>query len=153
MSENPPIAERPLSPHLQVYRLPMTAKTSISHRISGVLLTFGLIILSAWIIAAGMGEEAYNNAMTLVDTPITLLIFLGWAFVLFYHMANGVRHLVWDTGTGISMKAARISGTIIILFAVLATLGVWFAAGQYNGGEETLPPEINNMAEANDGAE
>jgi len=119
--------ERPLSPHLQVYKLPMTAKMSISHRISGVILTFGLIALAGWIIAAATGEEAYKWMMGYIQHPLAQMVFLGWAFVLFYHMGNGFRHLFWDLGIGITEKAAQKTGAAVLLFAALATFGLWYA--------------------------
>ena len=125
MSETKKPIERPLSPHLQVYRLPMTAKMSISHRITGVILTGGLVLIAAWFITAGLGEGAYNKAMALIDTPVTKLFFLLWAFVLFYHMGNGFRHLFWDMGIGISEKAAKKTGIVVLLFAAIMTLSVW----------------------------
>lgn len=118
-------AKRPLSPHLQVYRLPMTAIMSISHRITGVILTGGLVLLSIWLIAAGVGENAYNTMMSLIDTPITRFAFMAWAFVLFYHMGNGFRHMFWDLGIGITEKAAVKTGVLVILFAVVMTAVIW----------------------------
>lgn len=117
--------ERPLSPHLQVYRLPMTAMMSISHRMTGVLLTIGLVLLAGWIIAAGMGEEYYNQAMSLIDMPVTKYVFVAWAFVLFYHMGNGFRHVLWDVGFGLNEKASVRSGTWVLIFAVFMTYVVW----------------------------
>jgi len=136
-------SKRPLSPHLQVYKLPMTAKMSISHRITGVLLTLGLIALSAWVIAAGIGEDAYNTMMALVDTPITKFIFLGWAFVLFYHMGNGFRHMFWDMGIGINEKAALKTGTLVLIFAVGVTAFFWWITCDCNVSIST-----ENLAEA-----
>lgn len=132
MSEEKKIIERPLSPHLQVYDLPMTAKMSISHRISGVLLTIGLILLSVWVIGTGMGEDTYNFLMVFIDTPITKFVFLGWAFVLFYHMGNGFRHMFWDLGIGLNEKAAVKTGTLVILFAVGVTLFFWWVTCDCN---------------------
>lgn len=122
--ENKPI-ERPLSPHLQVYRLPMTAKMSISHRMTGVILTLGLMLISAAVITAGLGEETYNKAMALIQTPFTQYFFFAWAFVLFYHMGNGIRHLFWDLGKGISEKAACKSGVLVLIFAIGMTATIW----------------------------
>lgn len=119
-------AKRPLSPHLQVYDLPMTAKMSISHRITGVILTGGLVLLSIWVIAAALGENAYNVMMSLIDTPITKFVFFAWAFVLFYHMGNGFRHMFWDLGIGINEKAAVKTGALVILFAIAMTALIWF---------------------------
>jgi len=130
MSEENKTIERPLSPHLQVYRLPMTAKMSISHRITGIILTFGLVLIAAAIITAGLGEETYDKAMTLIQTPYTCYFFLAWAFVLFYHMGNGFRHLLWDMGKGISEKAACKSGILVLIFAVGMTAAIWHFASQ-----------------------
>ncbi len=126
MSEEKKKITRPLSPHLQVYRLPMTAKMSISHRMTGVLLTVGLVLLSIWVIGAGIGEDTYNMMMNFIDHPITKFIFLGWAFVLFYHMGNGFRHLFWDMGIGLHEKSAIKTGTLVILFAVTVTAFFWW---------------------------
>lgn len=134
MSDTPNSIKRPLSPHLQVYRLPMTAKMSISHRITGVLLTIGLVLLAGWIIAAGLGEERYNQAMVLIDTPYTKYVFVAWAFALFYHMGNGLRHMLWDIGFGLNEKASIRSGWLVILFTVAMTYGVWsLTCGCYAG--------------------
>lgn len=157
MSEETTKKERPLSPHLQVYRLPMTAKMSISHRITGVLLTVGLVLLALWVIAAGMGEETYNQAMALIDTPLTKYVFVAWAFVLFYHMGNGFRHLFWDMGIGISEKAACKTGALVLLFAGLMTYGVWaMACGCYSKDHKAAPitEEVKAQQEsAKEGAE
>lgn len=152
MSEPSKPKERPLSPHLQVYRLPMTAKMSISHRITGVLLTVGLVLLSIWVIAAGMGEETYNQAMALIDTPYTKYIFVLWAFVLFYHMGNGFRHVLWDIGIGLNEKASCRSGSLVLVFAAIMTFGVWqFSCGCYQGWFSKAAPmteEVQAQQEA-----
>jgi len=149
MTEEKKKIERPLSPHLQVYDLPMTAKMSISHRITGVLLTVGLVLLSVWVIAAGMGEEAYNTLMTLISMPITKFIFLGWAFVLFYHMGNGFRHLFWDMGIGINEKSAVKTGTLVLLFAFAVTAFLWWVTCDCNVYVplESATEAINETAE------
>lgn len=128
MSDEPKTIERPLSPHLQVYRLPMTAKMSISHRITGVILTFGLILIAVAVIASGLGEETYNKGMQLIQNPFTQYFFFAWAFVLFYHMGNGFRHLFWDLGKGISEKAACKSGILVLIFAFAMTASIWYCA-------------------------
>jgi succinate dehydrogenase / fumarate reductase cytochrome b subunit len=149
MSQENKKIKRPLSPHLQVYKLPMTAKMSISHRMTGVLLTFGLILLSAWVIAAAFGEETYNGFMGLIDTPITKFIFLGWAFVLFYHMGNGFRHLFWDMGIGISEKAAVKTGVLVLLFALGVTFFFWWVTCDCNVVSAITDgaAEVNNATE------
>jgi succinate dehydrogenase / fumarate reductase cytochrome b subunit len=119
---------RPLSPHLQVYRLPFTALTSISHRISGVLLSGGALVLVYWVIAAAAGPDAYATAQSILGSiPVQALIFL-WTFVLFYHLCNGIRHLVWDVGYGFDLQTAQRSGMAAIGAAGLLTLIAWLIA-------------------------
>lgn len=119
---------RPLSPHLQVYRLPFTAITSISHRISGVMLSAGALVLVYWVFAAAAGPQAYASASALLGSlPVQLLMFI-WSFVLFYHLCNGIRHLVWDAGYGFDLESARRGGQIVIASAVALTLVAWLIA-------------------------
>ncbi|KAF0282358.1 succinate dehydrogenase, cytochrome b556 subunit [Spiribacter roseus] len=119
---------RPLSPHLQVYRLPFTALTSISHRISGVLLSGGALVLVYWVVAAAAGPQAYATASSILSSlPVQVLIFL-WTFVLFYHLCNGIRHLIWDVGYGFDLKTAQRSGQIAIGAAAALTLIAWLIA-------------------------
>ncbi len=119
---------RPLSPHLQVYRLPFTALTSISHRISGVLLSGGALVLVYWVVATAAGPQAYATANTILGSlPVQVLLF-AWTFVLFYHLCNGIRHLFWDAGYGLSLEAAQRSGQTVIGAAVALTLLAWLIA-------------------------
>lgn len=147
MSDAPKTIERPLSPHLQVYNLPMMARMSISHRITGVLLTVGLVLLSLWIIAAGMGEETYNQAMALIDTPVTRYVFVAWAFMLFYHLCNGFRHVLWDIGFGLNEKASVKSGIWVLVATVLLTYGVWsLSCGCYKSLFVKVAPMTEEVA-------
>ncbi len=119
---------RPLSPHLQVYRLPFTAITSISHRISGVMLSGGALVLVYWVFAAASGPQAYATASAFLGSlPVQLLMFI-WSFVLFYHLCNGIRHLIWDAGYGFELDAARRGGQIVIGSAAALTLIAWLIA-------------------------
>lgn len=119
---------RPLSPHLQVYRLPFTAITSISHRISGVMLSAGALVLVYWVFAAAAGPQAYASASALLGSlPVQLLMFI-WSFVLFYHLCNGIRHLVWDAGYGFDLESARRGGQIVIASAAALTVIAWLIA-------------------------
>jgi succinate dehydrogenase / fumarate reductase cytochrome b subunit len=119
---------RPLSPHLQVYRLPFTALTSISHRISGVLLSGGALLLVYWVVAAAAGPQAYATASAILSSlPVQVLIFL-WTFVLFYHLCNGIRHLIWDAGYGFDLQTAQRSGQIAIGAAAALTVVAWLIA-------------------------
>jgi len=119
---------RPLSPHLQVYRLPFTAITSISHRISGVLLAGGALVLVYWVVATAAGPQSYATASAILGSlPVQVLLFL-WTFVLFYHLCNGIRHLFWDAGYGFELQTAERSGQAVIAGAAVLTLLAWLIA-------------------------
>ena len=121
-------SKRPLSPHLQIYRLPMTAKMSISHRLTGVVLALGTVLLTAWLVAAAMGEDSYNSAMTFAQGPLGKIILVGWSLALYYHLCNGIRHLFWDAGLLLSESSAKISGWIVILLTLILTMMTWLCS-------------------------
>ena len=121
-------AERPLSPHLQVWRWHVTMLGSILHRISGVALYFGAFIVAAWAISLAYGPEAYADYMGFMSSWLGRLVLLGMTGAGFYHLANGIRHLVWDTGRGLNPKLADMTGIAVIVFAVLASAATWFVA-------------------------
>lgn len=121
-------ANRPLSPHLQIYRLPFTALTSICHRISGTLLAAGSLVLVYWVVAVASGPQAYAGAQAVLGSlPVQLLMFL-WTFALFYHLCNGIRHLFWDAGYGFELETAQRSGQAVIGAAALLTVFAWLIA-------------------------
>jgi len=119
---------RPLSPHLQVYRLPFTALTSISHRVSGVLLAGGALALVYWVVAAAAGPSNYVVANQIFASWPVQLLMLVWTFVLFYHLCNGIRHLFWDAGYGFELQTAQRSGQAVIVGAALLTGIAWLVA-------------------------
>ena len=92
---------RPLSPHLQVYKPQMTSLLSILHRLTGVGLGLGMLLLAWWLIAAALGPEAFQAAQGIVGSVIGRVILFGFTFAFFYHLANGIRHLVWDAGDSV----------------------------------------------------
>ncbi|GGB54888.1 succinate dehydrogenase, cytochrome b556 subunit [Tistrella bauzanensis] len=116
---------RPLSPHLQVYRLPMTALMSISHRATGVVLSVGTLLLAWWLIAAATSAGAFETAQGFFGSWFGMLVMFGWTLCLFYHLANGIRHLVWDTGHGFDIKTAEKMGRIVLVATVALTLIAW----------------------------
>ncbi len=128
MTAPTPLRARPLSPHLQVYRLPMTALMSITHRATGVALVAGTALIAWWLAAAALGEEAYNIAMGYAQTPVGTFILFGWSIALFYHMCNGIRHLIWDMGFLFKLRNAAIANWVV-LFATagLTALTWWYA--------------------------
>ncbi len=126
---------RPLSPHLQVYRPQITSMTSIAHRISGVFLAIGLLFLTYWLMAIAAGPEAYASATAFFRSLFGRLVMFGVAFSFFYHLANGIRHLIWDTGRLLEIEAARRSGVFVIATSVVLTTLCYLAAyGTFGGG-------------------
>lgn len=116
---------RPLSPHLQVYRLPMLAIMSISHRATGVALSAGLILLAYWLIAAAYGPDAYATAAALIGSPIGYLVLFGFTIALYYHLCNGIRHLLWDAGWGFEIPQAYKSGYVVLVATAALTVVTW----------------------------
>lgn len=121
-------SNRPLSPHLQIYRLPFTALTSVFHRATGVALSAGTLLLVAWLVAAALGAETLSAFQTLLGTPIGLLVLLGWSFSLFYHLAAGIRHLVWDAGRAFDNAGIDTGAWAVIVASVALTAVAWVAA-------------------------
>lgn len=125
---------RPLSPHLQVYRPQITSMTSIAHRITGILLAAGLLLLTYWLLALASGPEAYLRAGEFFRSFIGRLLLLGVVFSFFYHLCNGIRHLVWDTGRGLEIETARKSGFAVVAAACGLTLIYYiFVYGTFGG--------------------
>jgi succinate dehydrogenase / fumarate reductase cytochrome b subunit len=113
-------AFRPLSPHLQVYRLAFTTVLSGLHRISGLLLTASSVVLVAWLAAAAGGPESYAAVGSVLSSWPVRILLAGTLAVFWFHLFNGIRHLVWDAGFGFEMRAARGSGALVVLFTALA---------------------------------
>jgi succinate dehydrogenase / fumarate reductase cytochrome b subunit len=117
--------KRPLSPHLQIYRPQITSVLSISHRFSGVVLAVGLLVLVYWLAALAAGDAAYAAALSVLGAwPVKLVLFLG-SFAFFYHLANGIRHLWWDSGRGFEIAQVYASGWAVIVAAGALTLLAW----------------------------
>lgn len=120
-------AGRPLSPHLQIYRPQLTSVLSILHRLTGLALSVGTLLLVYWLIAAAAGEAAFAAAQGFLGSWLGRLLLFGWSFALFYHLANGIRHLFWDLGRGFELKSAYASGWAAVVAAAAMTLGAWIA--------------------------
>ena len=119
---------RPLSPHLQVYRLPLAAWLSISHRITGVGLTLGTLLLTWWVAAAAYGHDAYATFAGFIGSPFGYLILFGFSVALFFHLCNGIRHLLWDAGKNFSIAETKRSNVFVIAGTVILTAIAWLAA-------------------------
>jgi succinate dehydrogenase / fumarate reductase cytochrome b subunit len=119
-----------MSPHLSVWRWHVTMATSILHRVTGVGLYLGGLIAAAWAVSLAAGPEAYAGFKAVMGSPIGLVVMFGMSLAAFYHLANGVRHLVWDLGFGFEIKSADASSFAVFGFAIAATLAVWAIAFQ-----------------------
>lgn len=119
---------RPLSPHLGIYRPQYTSMLSILHRITGVALSVGSLLLVYWLLAAASGPARYAESQEFFTSLWAQIAIAAWVFSFCYHFLNGIRHLVWDTGRGFDLKVARKSGYAVLIGALIltASLGYWF---------------------------
>ncbi len=118
---------RPLSPHLGIYRWQLTMLLSISHRASGIALSLGSFLLLYWLIALACGPQTYAQAQAMIGSWLGLLILLGFSVALFFHLCNGIRHLMWDFGAGLSREEAHRSGVIVVIATIVLTVLAWGA--------------------------
>jgi len=124
---------RPLSPFMH-YRWQYTNTLSILHRITGVLLSLGFLLLVYWLAAAAAGPVRYEAAVAILSSPPAQLVLFGAAFAFCYHLLNGIRHLVFDMGHGFELQTARKSGWAVAIGAVVLGLVVWLAVRAGLGG-------------------
>lgn len=117
--------ERPLSPHLQIYRWQWTMALSITHRMTGVALTAGTLLLVWWLLAAAMGPEAYAVVERAMSHWLGRLVLFGWSWALFYHLANGIRHLFWDAGRGYELRTGYLTAWLVVVVSVVLTVLAW----------------------------
>ena len=125
---------RPLSPHLEVYRPQLTSILSILHRLTGVALVFGTLLLVYWLVAVASGPGPYEIARGVIGSFFGRLLLFGWTFALLYHLCNGIRHLVWDAGYGLELTAAYRSGWAVVIASAGLTLAFWVAGYAFMGG-------------------
>lgn len=116
---------RPLSPHLQVYRFQLHMAMSILHRITGAALVVGTFLLIYWIASAAHGPEAYEAVVGFLTSWLGYLLIFGWSVALFYHLCNGIRHLVWDTGQLFEIDQIRTSGYVVLAATAILTVLAW----------------------------
>jgi succinate dehydrogenase cytochrome b subunit len=134
MAEAKGRAERPRSPHLQVYRLTLTMMMSIVHRMTGGALYFGTLLLAWWLLAAASGPNAYAAFQSAASSFIGRIVLFGYTFALIHHMLGGVRYLIWDTGHGFGaaerewLVRANLAGSIVL------TIILWIVGGFLMGG-------------------
>ena len=114
--------KRPLSPHLQIYKPQLTSVMSISHRFTGVILSILLLLIPFFFFVLALGGEYFNILVSVLDHFLVKLILYGVIFVITYHLLNGIRHLFWDIGKGLSIRDSYLSGYLVIALSLLTTL-------------------------------
>jgi succinate dehydrogenase / fumarate reductase cytochrome b subunit len=127
--------ERPLSPHLTIYRWQVTMLASITHRATGLALMVGALVLAWWLVSVSNGPEGYESYMSAANTPVGLLILFGFTWSLAFHMLNGIRHLAWDLGYGFNKVTATQTGSLVYVLSLVIAVGlfafVWTGHGGY----------------------
>lgn len=116
---------RPLSPHLQIYRFSLHMAMSISHRITGVALAVGTLLVLYWLASAAHGPQAYETASNVLGSWFGMLLIFGWSAALFYHLCNGIRHMVWDSGELFEIEQIRKSGIVVLAATAILTVLAW----------------------------
>jgi succinate dehydrogenase / fumarate reductase, cytochrome b subunit len=117
---------RPLSPHLQVYKLTYTMVTSGLNRITGLGLSLGLLLLVYWLTAVAGGPRSYARALGVLSSPLAKLVYAGLVIAFCYHITAGIRHLIWDTGRGLERAQSRASAKMVIVVSIVLMLAVGY---------------------------
>jgi succinate dehydrogenase / fumarate reductase cytochrome b subunit len=120
--------KRPLSPHLQIYKLPLTAFLSIAHRAAGIVNSFAIVLLVLLIASASGTPESYEFMSGIANSWFGKLVLFGFTLTLYYHMANGIRHLFWDVGLGLDLEIAKKSGNVCLVAAGVLSVITWLVA-------------------------
>ncbi len=119
--------QRPLSPHLQVYRPQMTSVMSIMHRAAGIVLTTGTLVMTAWLVSLAMGAESYGMVAAFLAHPLGQFVLFGYSVALIYHALNGIRHLGWDIGIGLTIPEVYRNGQLVLILTAVLTAALWAA--------------------------
>ena len=136
MADNPqkPGHERPLSPHLTIYRWQVTMLASITHRLTGLALAVGALVLAWWLVSISNGPEGFESFHAVVDTPLGLLVLFAITWSLAFHFCNGIRHLAWDLGYGFSKEASRQGSILVIALSVILAVAIFACVWTGHGG-------------------
>lgn len=117
-----PARARPLSPHLQIYRWQISNSLSILHRLTGVALSIGFAVFAYWLVAVAAGPASYARTMRVLGGAVGTVLLAGFGFAFFYHLLNGIRHLVWDAGHGFERRGRRGGGWAVLIGACALTV-------------------------------
>ena len=135
MAEHPQkVASRPLSPHLGIYRWPVTMATSITHRMTGLALAGGTLLIAWWLLAVSYGPETFAFFNSMMVTPLGQVVLFGFVWSLAYHLVNGIRHLAWDFGYGFPVPTANKTGIGVLALSVLLAAGAFTLVYLGKGG-------------------
>ena len=121
-------SNNPLSPHLQIYRWHISSLLSITHRISGVINLFALILIFFWLTLLSIGENNYELFLISINSFFGKFVLIGFTWSMNFHLLSGIRHLAWDMGYGFEIKTANISGIIVIISSLAFTIIFWLLA-------------------------
>lgn len=128
-----PRADQPRSPDIQIYRPQLTSVLSISHRLTGIILSFGSSLLVVALVAVSTGPHAFATVHQLATSPLGLILLFIWTFALFFHLCNGIRHLLWDAGYGFDLWMIYASGWAVVATSTVLTLATWMTGVWVNG--------------------
>ena len=135
MAETRAPVQRPLSPHLSIYKPMLTMMMSIVHRITGAALYAGTLLLVWWLLAAASGPNAYAKVQWFMATFVGRLILFGYTWALIHHMLGGIRHLIWDTGRGFAPHEREGLALATIVGSITLTVLLWIVGYLYMGGQ------------------
>jgi succinate dehydrogenase / fumarate reductase, cytochrome b subunit len=125
--------ERPLSPHIGIYKPLINMVMSIVHRLTGAALYFGTVLLAAWLIGIAQGPKAFDAVNTFFAHPAGLFVMFGYTWALMHHMLGGLRHFIWDTGRGFNLRTVNILSWMTIIGSLTLTAAIWFVALRMRG--------------------
>lgn len=134
MAESKHAIERPISPHLGIYRMTITMLMSIFHRITGVGNYIGTTLVAAWLVSVAMGENAYTTVNAIFGHPLGKLVLFGYTWNVFHHMLGGIRHLVWDTGRAMQPASADTLAWLGLIGSLSLTVLLWGLGLSLRGG-------------------
>ena len=117
--------QRPLSPHLMIYKPQLTSIMSITHRATGTALALGSLLVVWWIVALATGAEYYNFVQSILTSWFGQLVLFGFTVAVFYHLSNGIRHLFWDFGYNLTIEGVHRSGYMVLASTVILTALTW----------------------------
>ena len=121
-------SKRPLSPHLQVYKLPLPALLSVLHRGTGAALGVGTLLVTWWLASVAGGPAAFESYSPVLGSFLGSLVLFGWSWALFYHLCNGIRHLMWDVGFGYDIPSTSLAGKVVVGASFVLTVLLWLVA-------------------------